>query len=46
MGSYSPLVLARMWATIVQDAKAMMKKDGLAEPTVDHWAKAKAPFRR
>ncbi|XP_071092419.1 uncharacterized protein [Haliotis cracherodii] len=46
VGSYSPLVLARIWGTIVQDAKTMMRSEGLTQPSAEHWAKAKAPFRR
>ncbi|KAK0049758.1 hypothetical protein Bpfe_020779 [Biomphalaria pfeifferi] len=45
-GHYSPMILVKIWAIIASQAQDMMTKDGLTEPTTEHWAKAKAPFRR
>lgn len=46
VGQYSPLVLAKIWAIIVTEAKRLMKEKGLTEPTKDIWARAKLPFRK
>lgn len=46
LGSFSPVILARMWAQIVVAAKRLMKQDGSTVPTVEHWARAKVPFRK
>ncbi|XP_021368913.1 uncharacterized protein LOC110460368 [Mizuhopecten yessoensis] len=46
LASFSPIILARMWAQIVTEAKRLVKKDGCTQPTIEHWAKAKAPFRK
>lgn len=40
------MILVKIWAIIASQAQDMMTKDGLTEPTTEHWAKAKAPFRR
>ncbi|KAL3860602.1 hypothetical protein ACJMK2_010701 [Sinanodonta woodiana] len=43
---YSPILLARMWAMIVMEAKRLMRKNGLSQPTFQHWAKAKTSLRK
>ena len=45
-GHFSPLVLARIFASVVSTAKRLMKEDGSPEPTIEHWAKAKSPYRK
>lgn len=45
-GHYSPMVLMKIWGSILAEAKRQMKEAGLSEPTVDIWARAKAPFRK
>ncbi|KAK3603900.1 hypothetical protein CHS0354_042911 [Potamilus streckersoni] len=43
---YSPILLARMWAMIVMEAKRLMRQSGLTQPAVEHWAMAKMPLRK
>ncbi|BFZ13306.1 hypothetical protein BsWGS_16347 [Bradybaena similaris] len=45
-GHYSPMILAKIWATIVSQVRSQMEADGSTAPTLEHWARAKAPFRR
>ncbi|KAK6178480.1 hypothetical protein SNE40_013266 [Patella caerulea] len=45
-GHYSILILSNIWASIIVEAKRLMFKDGLSTPTTEHWARAKAPYRR
>ncbi|KAK3086638.1 hypothetical protein FSP39_021265 [Pinctada imbricata] len=45
-GHFSPLLMARIWATIASSAKKLMKESGDNIPTKEQWAKAKSPFRK
>lgn len=48
-GHYSPFVLAKMWAAILCQVRRLMEEDGNlkgGQPTVEQWARAKAPYRR
>lgn len=45
-GHYSPMVLMKIWGSIIAEAKRRMKEAGLLQPTKDMWAHAKAPFRK
>lgn len=44
--SFSPMVLARIWASIITQAKQKAKEEGLLKPTSDQWSVAMSPFRR
>ena len=45
-GHYSPIVLAKIWGMIIAEAKRLMKQAGCQQPTIEHWARAKMPFRK
>ncbi|XP_012944230.1 uncharacterized protein LOC101858898 [Aplysia californica] len=45
-GHFSPMILVKIWANIASQVRTMMENDGVKEPTVEHWARAKAPYRR
>ncbi|RUS72183.1 hypothetical protein EGW08_020059 [Elysia chlorotica] len=45
-GHYSPMILVKIWAIIASSVKAQMVQGGSKVPTIEHWARAKAPFRR
>lgn len=45
-GHFSPLILARIWATIVTTAKSMARESGDIIPTKEQWAIAKSPYRK
>lgn len=45
-GHFSPLILARVWATIVTTAKSLARESGDIIPTKDQWAMAKSPYRK
>ncbi|CAL1544865.1 unnamed protein product [Lymnaea stagnalis] len=45
-GHYSPMILVKLWSIIASQVRDMMEKDKAAVPTIEHWARAKAPFRR
>ena len=42
----SPLMIARIWAMMLSEAKRLAASEGLTTPTKEHWAFAKVPFRR
>ena len=44
--SFSPLLLARIWASIVCQGKRLCTKSGRRKPNAADWAKAQAPYRR
>ncbi|XP_064598978.1 uncharacterized protein LOC135465626 isoform X2 [Liolophura sinensis] len=44
--AFTPFILAKMWAFVVCQVRKLMKEDGSEEPSLEHWAKAKAPLRR
>ena len=45
-GQYSPIILVKIWGSIVAEAKRQMKQDGLTKPSFENWAHAKMPFRK
>lgn len=45
-GQYSPILLAKIWGTIISEAKRLVKEANLNEPTAEIWARAKMPFRK
>ncbi|XP_041374696.1 potential protein lysine methyltransferase SET5-like [Gigantopelta aegis] len=44
--SFSPMLLARIWAAIVCEGKRLCSKAGRNKPNAADWAKAQAPYRR
>ncbi|XP_021369974.1 uncharacterized protein LOC110461029 [Mizuhopecten yessoensis] len=44
--AFSPMLLARLWATIVCEAKRQAKTRGASVPEDRDWIRAKLPFRR
>lgn len=44
--SFSPMILAKIWATIICLANNFAKQKGRTEPTPADWALAKSPFRK
>lgn len=46
VGHFSPLILARIWATIATTAKSMARESGGIIPTKEQWAYAKGPYRK
>ncbi|CAH1780281.1 unnamed protein product [Owenia fusiformis] len=42
----SPMILARIWAQIIAEAKRLTDVKNLTAPTIEEWALAKVPFRR
>jgi hypothetical protein len=45
-GHFSPLILARIWATIATTAKSMARESGNILPSKEQWAIAKSPYRK
>ncbi|XP_059162060.1 uncharacterized protein LOC131945091 isoform X2 [Physella acuta] len=45
-GHYSPMILIKIWSIILSQVRDLMEKESVSAPTVEHWAKARAPFRR
>ncbi|GFN79266.1 SET and MYND domain-containing protein 5 [Plakobranchus ocellatus] len=45
-GHYSPMILAKIWAIIASQVRSQMDAERSTAPTLEHWARAKAPFRR
>lgn len=45
-GHFSPLILARIWASIATAAKSMARESGNIIPTKEQWAVAKSPYRK
>lgn len=45
-GHFSPMILAKIWSSVVSEAKRLMLEAGTKTPTIEHWARAKAPLRR
>ncbi|XP_045193581.2 uncharacterized protein LOC123549506 [Mercenaria mercenaria] len=45
-GHYSPIILIKIWASIIAEAKRQMKQAGLSQPSTENWAHAKMPFRK
>lgn len=45
-GSFSPVMMARIWASIACHAKRLAKESGHTLPTQAQWALAKTPYRR
>ncbi|XP_052815267.1 uncharacterized protein LOC128242221 [Mya arenaria] len=46
VGQYSPIVLVKIWAMIVAEAKRLIKERGVDKPDMEIWARAKMPFRK
>ncbi|GAB1600558.1 uncharacterized protein LOC106876117 [Argonauta hians] len=44
--SFSPIMLARIWAAIISLAKRLAAENGSSIPTQSQWAVAKSPYRR
>lgn len=45
-GHFSPMILPRIYASILSHAQKMMEEENLTEPTQLHWAISMAPYRR
>lgn len=45
-GSFSPFMMARIWASIACHAKKLAKESGHTVPSQAQWALAKTPYRR
>ncbi|XP_069107868.1 uncharacterized protein [Argopecten irradians] len=44
--AFSPMILARLWAAIVCEAKRQAKQRGVSVPETRDWIRAKLPYRR
>lgn len=45
-GQFSPMILGKMWASIVAETKRLISEAGTKSPTLDHWDRENAPLRR
>ena len=46
VAQYSPMILAKIWASIIAEAKRLMAQRGVEKPDTEIWAYAKMPFRK
>ncbi|GAB1610491.1 uncharacterized protein LOC115221259 [Argonauta hians] len=45
-GHFSPMIIARIYASMISYAQKLMEEEGLKEPSLLHWSISKAPYRR
>ncbi|XP_029647268.1 uncharacterized protein LOC115221259 [Octopus sinensis] len=45
-GHFSPMIIPRMYASMISYAQKLMEEEGLTEPSLLHWSISKAPYRR